>query len=235
MGSTWTRCGDSTRSVSVEAMLCSLRKMGTGVYGTRLFPGHHRGMSLLVWILVGMALWHFTVLLPDRFYGGIIGALIAAVAGAVLTGYAFPAPGLPPDNPPGSRRRTGPSPARSRRWAPPAGGAPALNATTPNRRSAHGIPVQVCRRDDSPNSPVRAAGCPSQTTGGSAPSAAGTFARPITRLTARSDGRRARSASVDRQPIPPSDLRCGDAGQHGSPRRRFDQASCSRGAASSAA
>ena len=39
-------------------------------------------MSLFVWVLVGMALWHFTVLLPDRFSGGIIGALITAVAGA---------------------------------------------------------------------------------------------------------------------------------------------------------
>ena len=52
-------------------------------------------MSLLVWVLVGMALWHFTVLLPDRFHGGIIGALLAAVAGALLTGYALPTPGVP--------------------------------------------------------------------------------------------------------------------------------------------
>jgi hypothetical protein len=58
-------------------------------------------MSVLVWILIGMALWHFTVLLPDRFYGGIIGALIAAVTGAVVTGYALPTPGVPADNPPG--------------------------------------------------------------------------------------------------------------------------------------
>lgn len=57
-------------------------------------------MSLLVWVLVGMALWHFTVLLPDRFYGGIIGALIAAVAGALITGYALPTR-VPADNPPG--------------------------------------------------------------------------------------------------------------------------------------
>ena len=67
-------------------------------------------MSILVWILVGMALWHFTVLLPDRFYGGIIGALIAAVAGAVLTGYALPTPGLPPDNPPGLEEALWPLP-----------------------------------------------------------------------------------------------------------------------------
>ena len=67
-------------------------------------------MSLFVWVLIGMALWHFTVLLPDRFYGGIIGALLAAVAGAVLTGYLLPEPGLPPDNPPGLQEALWPLP-----------------------------------------------------------------------------------------------------------------------------
>src|SRR4029079_10438645 len=58
-------------------------------------------VSVLVWVLVGIALWHFTVLLPDRFHGGIIGAFLYAVGGAVLTGYALPEPGVPLDNPPG--------------------------------------------------------------------------------------------------------------------------------------
>jgi hypothetical protein len=38
---------------------------------------------------------------PDRFYGGIIGALIAAVGGALASGYLLPSPGVPPHNPPG--------------------------------------------------------------------------------------------------------------------------------------
>ena len=58
-------------------------------------------MSILVWSMVGIALWHFTVLLPDRFAGGIIGAFLAATAGALVSGYALPAPGLPTENPPG--------------------------------------------------------------------------------------------------------------------------------------
>jgi uncharacterized membrane protein YeaQ/YmgE (transglycosylase-associated protein family) len=58
-------------------------------------------MSIFVWLMMGIAIWHAAVLLPDRFYGGIIGAFIAAVAGACLTGYLFPAPGLPERNPPG--------------------------------------------------------------------------------------------------------------------------------------
>jgi hypothetical protein len=76
--------------------------MGAGAHGrhTPAWPPSAH-MSVLVWVLIGMALWHFTVLLPDRFYGGIIGALIAAVAGAVLTGYALPTPGVPRENPPG--------------------------------------------------------------------------------------------------------------------------------------
>jgi len=45
--------------------------------------------------------WHFCVLVPDRFAGGIIGAFLAAVGGAILSGYALPSPGVPLDNPPG--------------------------------------------------------------------------------------------------------------------------------------
>lgn len=44
-------------------------------------------MSMLVWVMVGIALWHFTVFLPDHFYGGIVGAFLVAVAGAALCGF----------------------------------------------------------------------------------------------------------------------------------------------------
>lgn len=43
-------------------------------------------MAVLVWFTVGIALWHFTVFLPDRFWGGIVGALLGAVAGALVSG-----------------------------------------------------------------------------------------------------------------------------------------------------
>jgi uncharacterized membrane protein YeaQ/YmgE (transglycosylase-associated protein family) len=58
-------------------------------------------MSVLVWAMVGIAIWHFAVLVPDRFWGGIIGAFLAAVAGALAGGYALPTPGIPTSNPPG--------------------------------------------------------------------------------------------------------------------------------------
>lgn len=58
-------------------------------------------MSLLVWVMVGLALWHFAVLVPDKFTGGIIGAFLAAVTGAIASGFLLPVPGLPDSNPPG--------------------------------------------------------------------------------------------------------------------------------------
>lgn len=43
-------------------------------------------MSLLVWVMMGVAVWHFTVFVPDRFWGGIVGAFCAGVVGAALVG-----------------------------------------------------------------------------------------------------------------------------------------------------
>ena len=58
-------------------------------------------MSVVVWAIVGIALWHFAVLVPDRFWGGIVGAFLAALLGALASGYALPAPGISSANPPG--------------------------------------------------------------------------------------------------------------------------------------
>jgi hypothetical protein len=44
-------------------------------------------MSAVVWVMMGIAVWHFTVFLPDRFWGGIVGAFLAAFAGAALFGF----------------------------------------------------------------------------------------------------------------------------------------------------
>jgi len=43
-------------------------------------------MAILVWFTTGVALWHFTVFLPDRWWSGIVGAFIGASLGAVITG-----------------------------------------------------------------------------------------------------------------------------------------------------
>jgi hypothetical protein len=43
-------------------------------------------MAILVWFMTGIALWHFTVFLPDRFWQGIVGAFVGAVTGALVSG-----------------------------------------------------------------------------------------------------------------------------------------------------
>ena len=53
-------------------------------------------MSVLVWVMMSIALWHFTVWVPDHFWGGIVGAFLGAVAGAMLLGLiinGFTVPG----------------------------------------------------------------------------------------------------------------------------------------------
>jgi hypothetical protein len=44
-------------------------------------------MGLLAWVIMGLALWHFTIWLPDRYWGGIVGAFIGALAGAIIFGF----------------------------------------------------------------------------------------------------------------------------------------------------
>jgi hypothetical protein len=44
-------------------------------------------MALLAWVMMGLAIWHFTVFLPDHFWQGIIGAFVGALIGAVLFGW----------------------------------------------------------------------------------------------------------------------------------------------------
>ena len=53
-------------------------------------------MAALVWAMMGIAIWHFTVFVPDRFWGGIIGAFLGALFGAMIVGlvlHGFTVPG----------------------------------------------------------------------------------------------------------------------------------------------
>ena len=43
-------------------------------------------MGMLAWVMMGLALWHFTIFLPDRFWGGIVGAFLGALIGAIVFG-----------------------------------------------------------------------------------------------------------------------------------------------------
>jgi len=52
-------------------------------------------MAALVWFTTGVALWHFTVFIPDRFWAGIVGAFLGAVVGAVVIGIVLHAGTIP--------------------------------------------------------------------------------------------------------------------------------------------
>jgi hypothetical protein len=43
-------------------------------------------MGALAWVMMGLAIWHFTIFLPDRSWGGIVGSFVGAVVGAFLFG-----------------------------------------------------------------------------------------------------------------------------------------------------
>ena len=44
-------------------------------------------MAALAWVMMGLAIWHFTVFIPDHFVGGIVGAFLAAIAGSLIFGF----------------------------------------------------------------------------------------------------------------------------------------------------
>jgi hypothetical protein len=44
-------------------------------------------MAAFAWVMMGIALWHFAIFIPDRFWGGIVGAFLAAVVGALAFGF----------------------------------------------------------------------------------------------------------------------------------------------------
>jgi hypothetical protein len=44
---------------------------------------------MLAWVMMGLALWHYTIWLPDRFWGGIVGALLFSIAGSIVAGLVI--------------------------------------------------------------------------------------------------------------------------------------------------
>jgi hypothetical protein len=46
-------------------------------------------MAALVWFTTGVAIWHFTVFIPDRFWAGIVGAI-----GQILLGQGIGETGI---------------------------------------------------------------------------------------------------------------------------------------------
>jgi uncharacterized membrane protein YeaQ/YmgE (transglycosylase-associated protein family) len=46
-------------------------------------------MAGLAWVMMGIAIWHFAVFVPDRFWAGIVGAFLGSVVGAFVFGYVI--------------------------------------------------------------------------------------------------------------------------------------------------
>ncbi len=46
-------------------------------------------MAMLAWVMMGLAIWHFTIFLPDKFWGGIVGAFIGALFGSIIFGLVI--------------------------------------------------------------------------------------------------------------------------------------------------
>jgi len=38
-------------------------------------------MAIASWVMMGLAIWHFMIWLPDRVFGGIVGSFLIASAG----------------------------------------------------------------------------------------------------------------------------------------------------------
>jgi ABC-type xylose transport system permease subunit len=55
-------------------------------------------MAALVWVMMGLALWHFTIFLPDHFWAGIVGAFVGAVLGALIFGFLIHGLSVPGQN-----------------------------------------------------------------------------------------------------------------------------------------
>lgn len=43
-------------------------------------------MGALGWVMMGLAIWHFTIFMPDRFWGGIVGAFVGSLVGSIVVG-----------------------------------------------------------------------------------------------------------------------------------------------------
>jgi outer membrane lipoprotein SlyB len=55
-------------------------------------------MAALVWVMVGIALWHFTIFVPDHFWSGIVGAFVGAVVGSFVFGFLMHGLTVPGEN-----------------------------------------------------------------------------------------------------------------------------------------
>ncbi len=69
------------RSPIAIAMRARVDRLASTVHGRCAL------MGLLGWVMMGLAIWHFTIFLPDRFWGGIVGAFVGSLLGAIVIAH----------------------------------------------------------------------------------------------------------------------------------------------------
>ena len=105
-------------------------------------------MNLLVWVMMGIAIWHFAIFVPDRFWGGIVGAFGSAVVGRGR-GRAWRSP---------AARSTTPA------WRPPWRRSPARSSGSGASLVLGAAPTKTppcCTTGSAPLAPFRPTGLPS--------------------------------------------------------------------------
>src|SRR5262245_1523084 len=80
------RCAGSASSSPAAAARGGARSTGGTASARCRRPREEVLMAALVWFTMGVAIWHFTIFVPDRFWGGIVGAFVGSAAGAVVSG-----------------------------------------------------------------------------------------------------------------------------------------------------
>ena len=179
-------------------------------------------MSMVVWVMMGIALWHFAVFVPDRFYGGIVGAFLAAIVGSALFGFLVSGLTVPGRNDTDIARRSSPSRAPCSRWRllvlrlAHGGRAPPRRPLAPFRPGHRPISAGASRRQPLDLRPVSGRSCACALPRRWASHPHGGDPRP-----ARADGRRAARAFLARGRAPRSaDAARGGGGLRGDPASR---------------
>ncbi len=55
-------------------------------------------MGVLAWSMMGIAIWHFAIFIPDRFWGGIVGSFLLTLLGSVAVGFVLAGFTVPGDD-----------------------------------------------------------------------------------------------------------------------------------------
>src|SRR4051812_13287860 len=100
-------------------------------------------MAMFAWIMMGLALWHFAIFLPDRFWGGIVGAFLGAIIGAAIFGLLVNGFTIPGQNDTHVLQALEAAPAPSPAWRSPTPRASAARSRPSSSERSCGPPPRA--------------------------------------------------------------------------------------------